>query len=65
MSVDKELLIRDLVHKRDCSCRENSWSKEMVSMQLLKATDREVYETLLFDKGAIVTQKEAKVNSLE
>ena len=65
MPTDKELLIKDLMHKCDCLYRENSRLKEMVSTQPLKAADKEVYEALLSDKDAIIAQKEAKINSLE
>ena len=64
MPTDKELLIKDLMHKCDCLYRENSRLKEMVSTQPLKAADKEVYEALLSDKDAIIAQKEAKINSL-
>ncbi len=65
MPTDKELLIKDLMHKCDCLYRENSRLKEMVSTQPLKAADKEVYEALLSDKDAIIAQKEAKINNLE
>ncbi len=52
MPTDKELLIKDLMHKCDCLYRENSRLKEMVSTQPLKAADKEVYEALLSDKDA-------------
>lgn len=65
MPTDKELLIKDLMHKCDCLYRENSRLKEMVSTQPLKAADKEAYEALLSDKDAIIAQKEAKINSLE
>ena len=65
MPTDKELLIKDLMHKCDCLYRENSRLKEMVSTQPLKAADKDVYEALLSDKDAIIAQKEAKINSLE
>lgn len=60
MPTDKELLIKDLMHKCDCLYRENSRLKEMVSTQPLKAADKEAYEALLSDKDAIIAQKEAK-----
>lgn len=60
MPTDKELLIKDLMHKCDCLYRENSRLKEMVSTQPLKAADKEVYEALLSDKDAIIAQKEQK-----
>ncbi len=65
MPTDKELLIKDLMHKCDCLYRENSRLKEMVSTQPLEAADKEAYEALLSDKDAIIAQKEAKINSLE
>ena len=58
MPTDKELLIKDLMHKCDCLYRENSRLKEMVSTQPLKAADKEVYEALLSDKDAIIAQKQ-------
>ena len=61
MPTDKELLIKDLMHKCDCLYRENSRLKEMVSTQPLKAADKEVYEALLSDKDAIIAQKESTV----
>ena len=57
MPTDKELLIKDLMHKCDCLYRENSRLKEMVSTQPLKAADKEVYEALLSDKDAIIDPK--------
>lgn len=60
MPTDKELLIKDLMHKCDCLYRENSRLKEMVSTQPLEAADKEAYEALLSDKDAIIAQKEAK-----
>ncbi len=64
MPTDKELLIKDLMHKCDCLYRENSRLKEMVSTQPLKAADKEVYEALLSDKDAIIAQKEAKKSTV-
>lgn len=60
MPTDKELLIKDLMHKCDCLYRENSRLKEMVSTQPLKAADKEVYEALLSDKDAIIAQRKQK-----
>lgn len=60
MPTDKELLIKDLMHKCDCLYRENSRLKEMVSTQPLKAADKEVYEALLSDKDAIIPKRKQK-----
>lgn len=63
MPTDKELLIKDLMHKCDCLYRENSRLKEMVSTQPLKAADKEVYEALLSDKDAIIAQRKQNQQS--
>mgnify|MGYP000332068405 CR=1 FL=1 len=64
MPTDKELLIKDLMHKCDCLYRENSRLKEMVSTQPLEAADKEAYEALLSDKDAIIAQKGSKKSTV-
>ena len=60
MPTDKELLIKDLMHKCDCLYRENSRLKEMVSTQPLKAADKEVYEALTCFPRRLKPQKKQK-----